>query len=286
VGTTGASFLKIGVGARAVGMGEAFTAVADDASAVYWNPAGLNFLDNKEVSLMHTVWLEDIANNYLAYAQPIPGPVGGVRRALGLSVNYVTVGDIQKIDNQGNEVGGDFKPYDSAVTLSYAQRVLGVPFGCTIKYIQSKIDDQQGNAFAFDIGSMYKFNESFMCGMVVQNMGTRIQFASAHDPLPLNVKCGTAYHWNKSLLTSFDVNAPVDNRVNASAGAEYVFREIRAVQFAGRVGYKTATIEDIDALSGLSAGLGFGMDYFGIDYAWVPYGDLGNTHRVSLGVRF
>ena len=283
VGTTGAQFLKLGVGARPIGMGGCFVGIADDVNAIAWNPAGLNYLVEREISFMHGVWFEDIYFDYLAYAslnKVFGGRVGG-------AIKYLSMSKIEKIDSMGIKLGESFQPYDLAVILSYARKIMDIPLGINLKFIRSRIDDIEANAFAFDLGGIYKLvKEKLSIGIVIENIGTKMKFENEADPLPLNMKMGGTYRLIKDLIVGMDVNIPCDNCINGHLGIEYVYKEIKKVQIAGRVGYKTNTIDDIDLLSGLSAGFGFRWQGYGIDYAWVPYGDLGNTHRVSLSARF
>lgn len=287
VGTTGAQFLKLATGARPVGMGETFVGLADDVNAIYWNPAGLNQIKGKEATFTHAVWFQSMFFSYVAYCQPLDvlqGKIGG-------AVRYLSAGKIDKVDNAGNELNESYTPYDFAFTLSYARLVKEIPLGANIKIINSKIDDKSAMAVAFDFGVIYDKlslgGRKLSLGLVVQNLGTKMKFDKEGDPLPLNFRLGSAYKLlDDNLALGLDIKIPLDYTVSAHFGAEYVYKKIKDIQIAGRIGFKTTTVSDLDALSGLSLGLGFQWKAYGIDYAWVPYGDLGNTHRMSLLARF
>lgn len=284
VGTTGAQFLKIGVGARPIGMGGCFAGIADDVNAIEWNPAGLNYLSEREISFTHGVWLEDIYFDYLAYAslnKVLGGRVGG-------AVKYLSMSKIEKIDNLGFKSGESFQPYDLAIIVSYAREIINIPLGINFKFIRSEIDDSTANTFAFDLGGIYKLmKEKLSIGVVVENIGAGMKFDEKEDPLPLNMKIGGAYQLLKDSLTvAMEFNIPSDNNINQHLGVEYIYKKIKKIQIVGRTGYKTNTIEDIDLLSGLSLGLGFKLQGYSLDYAWVPYGELEDTHRISLSARF
>ena len=281
-GTTAASFLKNAVGARAIGMGEAYAAVADDVNSIFWNPAGLNKISGSEITLMHAVWIEGVAYDYVAYAQRL-GELG----SLGGAVNYLWMDEIEKRDAfTGARTGGTFSSYDLAVTLAYANQIGAIPLGINLRFIQCKIDDISASAFAADIGGKYKFTDSLALGVVIQNLGTRIKFDEEEYSLPFNVKIGSAYKVIEALTLALDVNFPIDNDVNVHFGGEYVYAIVSDMTVAGRVGYKSTTINDIDALSGLSLGLGYAWQGIALDYAWTPYGLLGDTHRISLSISF
>jgi len=284
-GTTGGAFLKLGVGCRAIGMGEAYTGVSDEVSAAYWNPAGLVHIKEKQITAMHAVWLEKIFFDYAGYCQPVEKLNGTV----GAAVTFLSAGELKKIDNEGNELDEKFTSYDMAMTLSYSRKMNEkLSSGVNLRYIRQKLEEETANGAGMDIGGLYKLSgENFSMGFMVQNIGTRLKFIDEGDPQPLNLKFGAGYKLlNNRLLIAVDVNFPIDNKVSAHIGSECRHKIKKDIEAAVRAGYKTTTIEDLDALSGLSAGAGVSYRGYGIDYAWVPYGDLGNTHRISLIAKF
>jgi hypothetical protein len=291
-GTTGATFLKIEAGARPVAMGGAFVAVADDANTTYWNPAGLAQLEEREITAMHNEWLEDIRYEFLAYAQPIKSE--GRAQGFGVSVMCLYMSGLESRTTETIEPEGTFGAYDIAVAGAYAREVgKGVSIGANIKLIQQKIEDETAWSGAIDLGLLYRLpgpRGGLRLGFAVQNIGPGIKFIKESDPLPLNIKAGIAKTFElrsiKSEVTlAFDVNAPIDNVPNGHFGVEFVYQKMKDIELAGRIGYKTSTISDLNALSGLSAGVGFVWKRMAIDYVWVPYGDLGNTHRISLTIK-
>ena len=291
-GTTGATFLKIEAGARPVAMGGAFVAVADDANTTYWNPAGLAQLEEGEITAMHNEWLEDIRYEFLGYAQPIKSERGA--KGFGVSVMCLYMSGMESRTTETIEPEGTFGAYDIAVAGAYACEVgKGVSIGANLKLIHQRIEDETAWTGAIDLGLLYRLpgpRGGLRLGFAVQNIGPGIKFIEESDPLPLNIKGGIAKTFElrsiKSKVTlAFDVNAPVDNVPNGHFGAEFVYQKIKDIELAGRIGYKTNTISDLNALSGLSAGVGFVWKRTGVDYVWVPYGDLGNTHRISLTIK-
>jgi len=296
-GTTGATFLKIEAGARPVAMGGAFVAVADDANTTYWNPAGLVQLKEREITAMHNEWLEDIRYEFLGYAQPIKSE----RRTQGFGVSLMCLymSGLEERTTETIEPEGTFAAYDIALAGAYACTVgRAVAIGANMKLIHQKIEDESAWSGAIDIGLLYRppgskrtFSEGgLQLGFAVQNIGPGIKFIEESDPLPLNIKAGIAKNFElrqiKSKLTlALDVNAPIDNVPNGHFGVEFVYKKTENIELAARVGYKTNTLSDLNALSGLSAGAGFLWKRMGIDYVWVPYGDLGNTHRISLTIK-
>jgi len=199
-------FLMISPGARAAGMGEAFVGVADDASAVYWNPAGLAYQYNREITFMHVNWLSGLTNDlfyeFLAYRMSIEG-VG----TIGFNVIYLDLGEQQGMDEQGNETI-KFSSNEFAISASYGATVTdNLAMGVSLRYIRSNLSKTgagaekgsgQASAFAFDVGLLYKFpflREKLTFGMNISNMGPKIAYidAAQADPLPTNLKVGLAF---------------------------------------------------------------------------------------------
>ncbi len=297
VGTTGATFLKIEAGARPVAMGGAFVAVADDANTTYWNPAGLAYLEEREITAMHNEWIEGMRYEFLGYVQPIKSEKGA--QGFGISATGLYTTGLEQRSTETQEPEGTFAAYDIAVAGAYACKISKtISIGANVKLIHQKIESETAWGGAIDIGLLYRVprprgrfsRDILQVGFVVQNIGPPIKFVKESDPLPLNVKAGIAKIYDLSSIKSevilaCDVNAPIDNVPNGHFGVEFVYKKMKDIALAARAGYKTNTIKDLNALSGLSAGAGFVWKRMAIDYVWVPYGDLGNTHRISLTIR-
>ncbi len=299
VGTTGATFLKIEAGARPVAMGGAFVAVADDANTTYWNPAGLAQLEEREITAMHNEWLEGMRYEFLGYVQPIKSEKGG--QGFGISAMGLYTTGLEQRSTETMDPEGTFAAYDIAVAGAYARKISKtISLGANAKLIHQRIENETAWGGAIDIGLLYRVRrrirrgrfsrDRIQVGFAVQNIGPKIKFVTDSDPLPLNIKAGVAKTYDLRSITSevtlaCDVNAPIDNVPNGHFGAEFVYQKMKDIQLAARAGYKTNTIKDLNALSGLSAGAGFVWKRMAIDYVWVPYGDLGNTHRISLTIK-
>lgn len=277
IGTSSAQFLKLGAGARAAAMGDAFGAVADDSTAIYWNPAGLNQLKKKSASIMHSLWVDDISYDWVSYAQPTKfGTVG-------IGVQYLSYGTLKGMDETGLELS-DFSPNDLAGNVSYARKIGDVGVGLNVKYISCKIK-KSATAFAGDIGLIYNklMKNKLSLGLAVQNLGTKLKFVDEKEKLPMNIKIGTAYRFSDSWLIGMDVNSPNDSAINIGAGTEYNYKLKDNLTLFGRAGYNTKT-KDIDGLKGFAAGLGIGYKDLILNYAFVPFGDLGNTQKVDISI--
>jgi len=285
VGTTGAQFLKIGIGARAVAMGEAQAAIANDVNALYWNPAGLNYMQGREGSLMHCSWFDDIAYDNISYGQEseeLDGFIAG-------GISYLSMEPITKYDNMGNKLNESFSASNALVVIGYAREIYDIPFGASIKYISGQLENERSTAFAFDLGTRYDLMDGKLdLGAAVQNIGTKVKFINQEDPLPFNIKLGAGYKIltkGNPVLVALDLNLPIDNDPYVGLGGEYIYSFSGDFRIVPRLGYKSGA-KGLEGLSGITGGMGFGYKQYSIDYAMAPYGDLGQAHRVSINVAF
>jgi len=265
-GTTAASFLKIGVGARAIAMGEAFTALADDGTALYWNPAGLAQIEKIEVSTMYNMHFQQINQGYVSLASPL---LGGV---IGLGINYVDMGQIEGRDEYGNPTGS-FGASDIHLFGGYANKLKNISWGLTVGWLQDKIEQDTKSSFLGSIGLLYSLSKYLTLGVAAQNIGSEL----GSDPLPFIFKVEAASKL-ETLTLAVDIAKPQDNEIYYCLGAEWWLGNVLAL----RVGYKT----NQDIGQGLTTGLGYKFGRIWLDYAYMPYGDLGDIHRISLGMKF
>lgn len=280
-GTSGAQFLKIGIGAKPMGMGGAASA-ASDANSIYWNPAGLASLEKTEVLAMHTQWFEDTSIEFIAAIIPVGNKV------LGLSVTYLAIDDFEKRTADTSAPEGTFNANDSAIGITCSRKLASFDIGITLKVIKSKIADEKSNTvFAADIGFLKRgltlAGKPMSASLVGKDFGTKIKFREKKDPLPSVIKLGMGVEVSPQIKVAADINLPRDNEVNLNIGLEYKL-PVAAVDFPVRVGYKT--LNDFDTISGFSAGFGIGAGSYSFDFAWVPYGDFEDTYRISLSGKF
>ena len=265
-GSTGANFLKVAVGPRAAALGEAYTAVADDGSALYWNPAGLTRLPTCELFASYNVWFQDISQGYIAYGSPFG------QGAFGFALNYVDLGTMQGYDEDGLPTT-EFGASDLLLQTGYARELGGgLSVGVSGGYLKSAISGQEEAAFTANIGIVQSF-PGVDVGLAIQNIGSTL----GEDPLPLTYRAGIAKTMGELLLAA-DVVVPNDNDIYACGGVEFGVSEAIAL----RAGYHSGR----DIGSGLSAGLGLNLEQIGVDYAYVPYAELGDTHRFSVRIYF
>ncbi|MFO7675801.1 MAG: PorV/PorQ family protein [bacterium] len=324
VGTTGATFLKIGVG-RATAMGDAFVAIADDAAAAYFNPAGLALVP-RSIQFNHVDWFADLNHDYLSAVLPITN-FGTV----ALSITALTMGDMEQttVDNPNTPVREDegtgqiFGAADLAFGVSFGRTITDkLSFGLTVKGVSQTIWNMSASAIGADIGLFYNTGfRSLRIGAAVQNYGTQLSFAGRQldftfpwpdsgpsqlpgsyrtNPasLPTMFRFGIAYDIieptdaDRSRLTAaVDLVHPSDINETVNFGLEYGVRDV----FFLRGGYVFNTDSDygadVDYLTGLTAGIGLltkpatGFK-LGVDYCFRYASYLKPTHRVLLTVGF
>ncbi|MDI6786190.1 MAG: PorV/PorQ family protein [bacterium] len=286
VGTTGATLFKIGPGARSVGMGEAFVAISDDANALYFNPSGIGFLKRSELSFMHINWFADTRYEFLAHILSPKYHKGN----FGVGLIYLHNSEIKHTtgDTNGPYWSGEyFKFYDYGLILSYG-RMIGKRFslGSNIKLFKEGINlkgdleyDSSVNTM-LDIGMLFKFRRKpINIGFCVQNIGPKAKYKDDKVPLPLNIKLGILYKmFNNNLKVAFDLSKPNDNDVCFNLGLEYILFKI--ISFRG--GYVKGISK---ANQNFSLGTGFRFKNLYLDYAYTPYGDLGDAHRMSFVIK-
>lgn len=279
-GTRAMTFLKIGVGAEAMSMGESQVAATDDLYASYWNPAGLARLQQPQLALMHNEWFAGINHEFVGFALPLKSA-----GTLGASASFLSFGELQGRDREGNETT-IFRPYDLALILSYARGFgSSLAFGVNAKFLREQIADESGTGVAFDLGGLYNFPETpLSLGFNAQHVGPRVKFIEEAFGLPFTLRLGAAYRlWNDAFILTTDIIRPSDNDIAIGVGAGYTIGNVLQL----RTGYKYKIGgNDLGAVSGLTGGFGLTFLRFQIDYALIPFGVLGLTHRVSLVANF
>ena len=274
-----ASFLDVGVGARGLGMGGAYTALGDDANALYWNPAGLAALDKREVSAGHVELSQSIRHDSLAYAHPTP------QGTFAAGAIYLSQSSLDGRDAAGHPTGG-FRASDAALSFGWGRKTELADFGASVKYLRSHIGSAEAQTFALDAG-VRKTAGAAVLGAALRNVGPGLKYDRERNDLPLRLALGAAFKFSggHSVATEI-VNGPRGAGTDAGFGGEY--RAIKNVFL--RAGYSTQTAitggSGFDAVRGLSLGAGYRDGRWSLDYAVAPMGELGNVQRLSLATRF
>lgn len=277
-GTKGLQFLRVGVGGRACGMGEAFVALSDDASATYWNPSGIASIEGREIILMHNRWFCNTRQEFASIIFPL------LKLATaGISVTYFDYGEIEGMNEFGQETG-TYSAYDLAVGISVARSLTqGFFVALTGKLIQSRIDTATGSGSAFDAGMLLQTPiEDLRLGCAVLNLGRGITFVNETTPLPTLVRVGVSYSLRSpsfSIIPSLDFAKEIEGDLTTHAGME--LSVVNRIFLRG--GYKAAASH-----KGLTTGMGIahGLSFckLVVDYAYADYRDIGNSHKISMGI--
>ncbi len=256
-GESAVPFLLIAPNSRASGMGESGVALADDAAAMFWNPAGLSFLEGKEISITHANWLpqfgqSDLFYEYLNFRYPVPS----WRGMLGASVTYLNLGEFTRTLSTGPDPVGTFKSFEFAVTLGYGTRVTNsLGLGLNLRFIHSNLspigtEQEEGagraSTVSFDVATLWRpsnfrlpliglqLGNRFGFGFNLSNLGPKVTYidAAQADPLPTNLRLGFAFDVVQSefnnITYSLDFSrllvrrhaAPVDTAGNVIGEAE------------------------------------------------------------------
>ncbi len=295
-GISSLQFLKIGTGARAVGMAESFIAVADDASALHYNPAGMVQCDGHELMFSHTSWVVDLQHEYVA----------GIYRlspedAVGVSFTALHTEDMEvRTETQPLGTGRYFSYGDIAIGVSYARQLTEqFAFGATVRYVEETIDVLKTRAFMIDLGTYYWTGlGSTRFSVAVSNFGNNVSPEGTVDmprgedissfqefSPPTLFRIGFAFEPIEDdvnrLTASAQLNHPNDNSENLALGMEYAWNEL----FFVRAGYKLNVDEEgLTAGAGINAPIGFGRG--GVDYAYADFGRLGGVHRITVRLGF
>lgn len=319
-GTTAASFLEIGVGSRAVAMGEAYVAVAEGPTATYWNSAGLGWSLRPELSVMHMDWVADIDMQNVAFTLPIPNIF-----TLGFALTNLSVPEdkIRTVDDPEGLSGETFDANSIALAVHVSRQFTDrFSVGLGVKYINESILNESANAMALDMGVLIKtgFLNNMKLGMSISNFGSEMKFSGADldrtiadrediygtnqnipaqfttgsFALPLIFRIGIAMNVFETnahrLLIAIDGLHPNNTSEYLNIGGEYVVTQYRRIgEFALRGGYNALFMDD--SQQGLTLGAGLSLYVspnfsLAVDYTYADYEFFGGLHRYGIEFKF
>lgn len=274
----GAQFLRMPAGARASSLGGAYSALADDAFAIFWNPASLLNSQKKNIGFTHAILQDDMASSWLAFVHPLNNA------ALGIGVQYMSYGSIPGIDENNNDTG-EFSPNDMALSVGYSRKISQkVSGGITAKYIRSKITET-ATALATDVGLNYAPSSKASLSLSLQNLGQKLKYISDSDPLPLLLSAGATYSLPWNIKATAQYFEPFDYKQYLAAGLEYTLVLDEKSKIMLRSGWSGIT-SDVPGTSGLALGFGVIHHPYVLDYSFAPLGDLGSANKISFGASF
>ncbi len=305
-------FLNLGVGARALGMGGSFVAVADDASATYWNPAGLGGLDRTELTFMHTGLYGLDKYDFLNCVQPF-GKAGTFGISwIRLGIDDIPMTQLAKAGDMSASnrpfISGYMQDTENAFLLSYGKNIHpnllkgnNIQIGGTFKFIYNSISGANRNAVGFggDLGLIWRASflsngeksssSDLAIGLMAQDFfKTKLFWNTTSSPshtdiIQPNIKTGIAYYQDLSSISSqlvFSVDANTRYGLEMNYGLEYVLADLLAIR-TGLQGH------DFTAGAGLNVEFkkGESLLSFIVDYAFLSH-ELGNSHRISVMTKF
>lgn len=282
-----AKYLDITAGAAGAGMGNAYLGASVDAEAVFWNPAGLNNMNrqNKDFSLFFSqnIWFMNSAMTHISAAKYLKR-IG----TFGLGLAYFGAGEMDRsgITSSGDPIPmeGSFSPFGLIASLSYANNLdQDTDFGVTIKYLLDSIDGDGVHAALFDVGARYHFRplSGLSFSIVAKNFGAAI----AGKPVAKEISMAALYAFaieNYSFKIGYDACGKLSVPALHRVGLEVVFPYL----ITARAGYQTDNTSAAEGLKGITAGIGLNFEGKKIDFAFEPYGEIGESYKLSFGGEF
>lgn len=276
--------------ARAMGMGSAVVGVGQDSASLLWNPAGLSRMDAKEIGIHHNSGLGDLVQEIFVFGAPL-GKVtegkGGSLGGIAASFGFVNYGSFAGADSAGQATGG-YTSGDFSGSIGYGKQFLpGLSGGVALKGNQSNFASKVYSTYSTDVGLLWKVVPSLDLGLTYSNLkmfGGRI--GDQASGLRLGAGWSVDKHW--LLAASTELQSKAMKRLQL--GTEYLIGDVdkKSNVLALRGGYQfSIPNRELGALAGLSWGLGYTITRsIAVDYAMLPTGDLGISHRVSLTFKF
>ncbi len=291
-GISTAQFLKIGVGGRASAMGESFVAVANDASALYWNPAGLTQFSENQIIFSHNKWVVDINHDFFGAVYHLDET-----NSFGASFTSLSMQDMKVTTEFAPSGTGEYFGFgDIAFALTYSRKMTDqFSFGGTVKYIEETLDKIKMRGVMIDLGTFYwtglgttrfavavtNFGNNLAPDGEVVLIGKRSKSEWQAFAPPTMFRIGFAFEpyqtTEHTITTSIQLNHPNDNSENVVAGFEYSWEKM----FYLRGGYKF-NVDEQNFSFGAGVSVPVSIAFITVDYAFTNFVRLGTAHRFSL----
>ncbi len=286
VGTTGSDFLLFDTSARGIALGGAYSAATNDASSIYWNPAGLAQVPRFSATVLHSQYIAGITYNALSLAQRV-----NASSVLALGARYLDIGAITRTDINAVKQG-EFHPRSYLVELGWGQSIddlsdseVDVAIGVSVKFLRTDLISS-ANAYGGDFGVISRFygaSQTYDLSLAAQNFGSGQKFDTVRDTLPARVRFGGGVRPVMPLLLTIELIAPINNAPYGAAGIEYTAALREDMQGMLRAGLNTQTYDTLGPASMATVGVGLTLSDLSFDYAFAPTGELGaQIHRISV----
>ncbi len=288
-GVTAANFLKLGAGARNLGMAETGATESSGADAVYWNPSGMAFVEGTDLQSSYMNTSNNAHFSHLAFTKAVPAGVLGAAAAIFFS---------PELDGRDelDQPSGNFTFYNWAFTAAYAKKWSdNIAVGFSVKMIRESIGDKTGDGAAFDIGAGYRAEDKWIQGHKIQVSGSLQNLGpdmgpGRSSPLPTIVRAGISDTFmGKKWISAVDAAAPLREDFELRLGNEWKLYPA----FSLRTGYRFlhSNRKSADWYNFFSGGFGFyfsqsASQRYNLDYAFTPFAGAGLEHRISFGVNF
>lgn len=291
-GISTAQFLKIGVGGRATAMGDAFVAIANDVSALYWNPAGLTQFSENQVMFSHNQWVVDINHDFIGAVYHLDDA-----NTFGVSLTSLSM-DEMKVTTEYAPFGtGEYFGFsDMGIAISYSRKMTDqFSFGGTVRYIEETLDKLKMRGIMIDLGTYYWTGlGSTRFAVTVTNFGndlapdgevvlvgnrTKSDWQTFSPPTMFRIGFALEPYEDDEhkVTTSIQLNHPNDNSENLSLGVEYVWNKM----FFARGGYKI-NVDEQNYSFGAGVNVPISIANVSVDYAFANFTKLGSAHRFSI----
>ncbi len=278
-GSSGLSFLKFGFGARNIAMGDAGTALSNDLTSLFYNPANLALTDKSEVLFMHNQWIQDVSSEVIG----VKTELWNIPFALGFNVTSVNNLEYRTIP------GEPISKFD--VNYFFGSLSTGffvtdeISFGASLKYLYEGLLNDEASGFGLDLGVHYLLPfKGLTASSVLKNIGSMNALRNEATKLPSELRLGTAYT-TKISDTNLDINAGIEYQkylntqdIHFNFGGEVLYNKLIAARAGYQTGYESR---------GFTAGIGLMWGNLKFDYAFLPFSlGLGNANLFSLQFKF
>jgi hypothetical protein len=272
-GTSGLTFLKIGIGARSIAMGDVMDLIKSEPSGIFYNPASMSLSDKNQFMVTHREWVEDTRTEYIGAVIP-----SGKFR-FGIGINMTTVDNIE-IRTIPGPSEGTFSSRNSSIGLSTSYNFDNIAIGVTGKFLYEKILIDEASGYAFDLGAIYKTPWTFDIGLSINNIGSMNVLRNLSSSLPTLLRLAASNTFNIESINS-EVTAVAEaisvfkeEKSHMHVGAEFCYQKMFSLRMGIQTNYDSKFF---------STGVGFRHNIFSIDYAYVPFKyDFGSTHTISI----
>lgn len=308
---TSMKWLSIPIGAKPMAMGGAYYCMGGSAGDVFWNPAGVGWVESPQVFFSHVPWIADINQEAAALAVPISrlGIVAASVRVIDFGVQQ---GTQIALNAQGWKYTEEFSPSAYQIGLGFIQQITNrFSYGVNISYAKEKLgtvyyapvlsgdvenpltESTSMGIVNIDFGVLYYTGfRDLRLGMTLRNFSEEKGYGNVGNPIPMDLRFGLAMNLLSLLLEedsshqlnfAWDLSHPRDHTERFHFGLEYVFEKFVAI----RMGYKTNyDEEDIAFGAGIMPTIGIGSMKVGVDYAYVPFGVFGSIQAFSFSISF